>query len=509
MVNSSPWFWKLNISALIAFVFPLLVHAQGSSCDSGGDGSEALRACKKFSCQAQRACNDAATSASSKNDAEAAQLQNQYKGKSQVTSSSYDLSGLGTRNAGSLGQAAGYCRSLAGSGGSSGSGGSKTCQSVCDPNKISPSLPRAQSERQEMDRERQACLSAISKNAESLDQGKKDNQEASKDAQKTGDQAKSDGGKGGEKGEGEQKKGEGDNKGTPQSGPSSEAKNNDPTQQNCDGPNSAKLASCSSKLEGECTGAKMKTDARCQAFAEQYCGSGFSGPESAGTLKRGSGASSSFCRERLASNFCSSPGRSNCPSCNGTARSIGSASGAQLAQLCGACASGADIDPIFSDPQVASACRSSMGAASTDGSFQPSGRGRSDSSASGSSGVPQGGGGLGASGTSAALGATPESSVEAAASQFKTDIGGGESGGGGGGGYSYGGSSADPAGDDYKSQSTKGGSGTERGVASDDEFYPPSDVMKSVGPNVFSIQSAVIRNRCESGRLLHCEKGKR
>jgi hypothetical protein len=524
--NSNKWLFRLAWLCLgHGLVSVPRVHSQpamATECDqSGGAGdSQELKACKMFSCQARRRCEDAKNAASSQNDGEAQKLKNQYKGKNQVAEPAFELSDLGKRSANSLAQASAYCRGLSGGAGGAAQNSKqadKTCRSECNPGKIGDNIQRAAQQKREMQKERESCVSALEQVAQGLDQGRADNQKAQEDAQKTGEQAQSGQGQqsGGQSGDQPQ-----DNSGQPQSQAEEKSAQENLKTAGCDGSEAASKPECASVLQNTCRGDNLKNDSRCRQFAASFCAPGSSASTSV------SGAGAELCQENrqneMVVKFCATPGRSHCPSCSGQAAaaltSSASASASELARICGTCSSGESLDPMYSNPAVIRACaraksdpNGGLRASSAGQSGNSSGAGLNAGSggASGASGGGGGGGGYG-SGGEASLTEGKGLREESFYGQLNKNMGAGSGGSdGGGGGYTYGGRESDSS---FGHQNQDEGGAFGRSLAggnwrsSRDNAAPPLATGKV--PAVFLIQSMVIRNRCDKGQFMHCEKTK-
>lgn len=125
--------------------------------------------------------------------------------------------------------------------------------------------------------------------------------------------------------------------------------------------------------------------------------------------------------------------------------------------------------------------------------------------------VAGGGGGTG-SGSSAATASSNEDKKPAEEEGKRETLSAGVDSAGG---YSGGGDSGSSGGSEYQPQSLQNGLGGigGRGTASsgsDGAMAVASDVQgNAFGPNVFSILGEVLRNRCQSGKLLHCVPSKK
>jgi hypothetical protein len=206
-------------------------------------------------------------------------------------------------------------------------------------------------------------------------------------------------------------------------------------------------------------------------------------------LKAGSGIGNDFCQNIQVRNFClNNSAARECPSC--TRYFSLPPSDGPLPDIC-------KTDPLYST-QATAASDSGVGSAGL----------------SAGSSVPS-------SGAASALGGAGQ--VAQSVGEKKTSsgyqglglAGAGGAGGGSVGGFSgYGGASAGSRDEGesmrlpLSSRLIGAGGLNSRGLASTTETAAASDVETMRGPTVFAISSAVLRRHCESGKFLHCEKGR-
>lgn len=120
----------------------------------------------------------------------------------------------------------------------------------------------------------------------------------------------------------------------------------------CSASDSYRFTQCDDQFIKNCVA--QATDTLCTAFATRYCATG--AQSSTGVMvngqladKTGQGVGSAFCSGRAVAQFCAVAGRTGCPSCGGA--SAASLSSQQIAAAKTSCPG----DPIFMNPQIASA----------------------------------------------------------------------------------------------------------------------------------------------------------
>lgn len=298
---------------------------------------------------------------------------------------------------------------------------------------------------------------------------------------------------------------------------------------NCEGDEGARYSDCNAKFLAKCM--DRMNESGCETFAGRYCGNASGGnsvnlntgenqhfkTKSANYVvdKSGEGLGSGFCKMVTAYRFCQSVGRSECPSCRGSAaysssacqadptKCVPSMSAGSLAEAKNKC----PTDPLFLDPNVAKAVENGEGT-NTAGKdkggtstpvINPDKTAGTPVAGSGSGG----GGGLGGGGTgpvaaeSALNGATPESLPIGDANAV---------GAGGATGGAIGSDPEDEAEEEKRDPAAAGAGGIL--PASAVEGMPARDVSNQFGPNLFSISSQVYRNMCAAEKFSTCSNRK-
>lgn len=292
----------------------------------------------------------------------------------------------------------------------------------------------------------------------------------------------------------------------------------------CDSAEGVRYSDCNAAFISKC--GKDMNASYCTEFADRYCGSATTGGQSnvsssgfagqvAGVVvdKGGEGLGSPFCKMVTAYRFCQAANRGDCPTCRGLysysssecqsnpSQCVPSMNSTQIETAKNNC----PLDPIFADP--AAVKKLEEGAKKSEPVAENTGVGQATPERVGASGASMSGGngrglsttGGGAQGgvAGALHGATPESLPGGTAVGMET----GSSGGGG--------SSSFTPGEDESESGEKGSTfGSKKPLMPAEAVAGMArDVSNQNGPNIFSISTAVYRNMCSQGRLIHC-KGK-
>ncbi len=247
----------------------------------------------------------------------------------------------------------------------------------------------------------------------------------------------------------------------------------------------------------------------CKKFALRYCGTNSSQQNASGGFV-GEGIGTPFCSKNLAWGYCKVQGREQCPSCLGLQRAASPAC-AQDPSLCLAQNTPEQInqakttcptDPAFSNPAFTAGGGSQVPAQLQPGApvvVLPQSVGDAsavvrEGSASGvaTSSSASGTSSSGISTQSAANGAIKEGQPNGAASSASY-AGGGDTAGGG-----YGAGGAAGARDVASTQRAAGGNYRTASAG------PAPDVEGPFGPSLFKTSTAVIKSRCDAGKLNNC-----
>jgi hypothetical protein len=451
----------------------------GGNCPSGGGGAVAM--CQQAHCTARSLCQDAANTANGYSNQQSGAAGKFYGANQNMSRSSFSLADIAAKSKQAFTSASAYCKQRK----------TDLCDSYCNasratrPEEVAP-----------LQQENQKCASDIAGITSQLDSAAAQDAGAQQQAANTGQQSQaqpqSSGG-----GTGSSDYPSSASPASTASGTDSGA-NSDSSDKSADGsaqmstvdcnaPDAYSDERCTGQLTAACRGSSASDSGVCKSFTDLYCGrgSGSSSVFSSGNaLKAGSGIGGSYCNSVTAQSFCGDPSKAECPSCR-QLLGLPASTSAQLPAVC-------QTDPMYSTQSATSGAGVALGSVGA--------------------GATSAGGGLTGGTATASLdgGAVKPGSATDATGHREGGLGSLEAGGGGGGGFSgYGSSSGSSSGDlggFVPPSLMPGRPSPSRTVASsdDDVVIRASDIEKRYGPNVFSILSQTLRQRCESGRLLHC-----
>lgn len=326
----------------------------------------------------------------------------------------------------------------------------------------------------------------------------------------------------------------------------------------CSKPDAYQFRDCNSYMEAKCR--VNFDDPYCQLFSQRVCTAAGATPPPVNTAppppvntgtpvnfaitnvaqqalgQPGEMNGSTYCRQLMAHNFCKVGGREQCPSCMMQARQQSPVC-QQNPATCLAQNAAPDIerakqtcptDPAFADPAFAAGLGTGTNPVAGsggpgvspnrtppavvlpqsigEGHVNNNGQGASGSTAShgggggnGSGGSGYHGSGGGGSGTGNTVVATSYEMQSAGGATREGYSNGGSQAGSGGGSGSGGGYGTQSAGGAHRE--VAGSHGPNYRMAS---TGPASDVQGQYAPSLFSTSSAVIRQRCQAGRLNNC-----
>lgn len=321
----------------------------------------------------------------------------------------------------------------------------------------------------------------------------------------------------------------------------------------CSKPDAFQYADCNGYLANLCT-QKMaanvfQSDGPCRTFASRYCGGGglassrtgvagsppayipigslppptlaapsandMAGLPAMAQVGDGLASDPGFCQSVLAYNYCTQPGRNQCPSCVQLAQSRTQGCQANPAsclaqnspEQVNLARQNCPTDPMFANPALAA-----VGLGATGGGLNPGApavvlpqnkkRGLSTASAVHGSGS---GSGVGVAGGSSVSGGDSHAKVLAASSAGSASRDGRPSRGIGAPSQTSSSSSFAPASAGSSTDRVAGGGSSGRDVASSVTDGPAPDVQGQFGPSVFAVGSQAIRQWCQAGKVsLHC-----